>query len=203
MDGALMVFGYRMQGGTLRRTSAFFVLAGVAAVLLAMPIQANAQGGCGSACIPLEVLDPEKAQVAPGALRLSLTTEYGNFDRFVEGDEPATNGGGNSAIIQETALFFDYGASDRLTVSFLLPFIRKIQQTNRFGERSAKGLGDVAVFGRYELLSTNLRRGPSLSAGIGLKLPTGSIEEPGGDSATLPPPFQNGSGAYDILPTLS
>ena len=175
----------------------------VAVVFVAVPSEATGQGGCGSVCVPLEVLDPERTQVLPKAFRFTFTTEYGDFDRFVEGDDPVTNRGGNKAIIHETALFVDYGASRRLTVSVLLPYIRKIQQTRRFGERTADGLGDIAVFGRYELLLANLGRGPSVSAGLGLKFPTGSIGEPGGGAATLPPPFQNGSGAYDVMPTIS
>ena len=140
-----------------------------------------AQGGCGSVCVPLEVLDPERTHVLPGAFRVTFMTEYGEFDRFVEGDEPIANPGGNKATIHETAFFVDYGASSRATVSLLLPYIRKIQQTNRFGERIAKGLGDVTIFGRYEVLYSNLGRGPSVSVGLGLKLPTGSISAQAGN----------------------
>ena len=162
----------------------------VAAVAVVGPFEAAGQGGCGSVCAPLEVLDPERTQVLPGAFRVTFMTEYGEFDRFVEGDEPIANPGGNKATIHETAFFVDYGASSRATVSLLLPYIRKIQQTNRFGERVAKGLGDVTIFGRYEVLYSNLGRGPSVSVGLGLKLPTGSIDEPGTDDPTLPLPFK-------------
>ncbi|MCH8270689.1 MAG: hypothetical protein IH985_05710, partial [Planctomycetes bacterium] len=143
---------------TLRMLNAALGAVLVAVVFVAVPSEATGQGGCGSVCVPLAVLDPERTQVLPKAFRFTFTTEYGDFDRFVEGDDPVTNRGGNKAIIHETALFVDYGASRRLTVSVLLPYIRKIQQTRRFGERTADGLGDIAVFGRYELLLANLGR---------------------------------------------
>jgi len=172
--------------------------------IVASPEIARGQGGCGSVCAPLESLDSERAQLIPGQFRVAVTSEYADFDRFVEGGSTVTNPGGNQAIIHETAVFLDYGATPRSTVSVMLPYIRKIQRTTRFGERSALGLGAVAIFGRYEVLFPTLGRGPSLSAGLGVKFPTGSIDEPGGDNpSTLPPAFQNGSGAYDLLPTLS
>ena len=76
----------------------------------------------------------------------------------------------------------------------------------------------MAAFGRYEVLASktpNIVPGkmispsgdsssrPSLALGLGVKFPTGSIDEPGGDVANLPPPFQNGSGAYDLIPTVN
>ncbi|MEE8522534.1 MAG: hypothetical protein V3T72_01280, partial [Thermoanaerobaculia bacterium] len=113
------------------------------------------------------------------------------------------NPGGNRAIISTTTFFLDYGIADRFTVSLMVPYVNKDQTTNRFGERVAEGIGDVAVFGRYEALVPTAGIGPSLSLGLGLKFPTGSIEEPGGGVPRLPPAFQVGSGAYDLLPNLS
>ncbi len=97
----------------------------------------------------------------------------------------------------------DYGVSERFTLALLVPYVKKIQQTNRFGRRVAEGIGDVALFGRYEVVSPREAHEPSLSLGLGLKFPTGSTDEPGTDQRTLPPAFQAGSGAYDLVPTLS
>jgi len=187
------------------------------AALLLPSSHAFAQGGCGSACLPLESLDVFGAQVKSKKFRMALTWQYAEFDNFRVGDEDITNPGDNSAIIQDLTLFLDYGLTDRLTVSLLLPYIKKEQQTNRFGQRVAKGLGDVSLFGRYEVLtprSTTIEPGklvspvksttpgPAVALGIGFKFPTGSIEEPGGGVPDLPPPFQNGTGALDLIGTL-
>ena len=177
-----------------------------------------AAGGCGSACLPLEALDVWGSQISDNSVRMSLSWQYAEFDNFREGGDDVTNPGGNSAVIQDVTLFLDYGLTKRFTVSFLLPFIKKEQHTNKFGERIAQGVGDVALFGRYELVAQktpNIIPGqmispmdrssprPSVAVGLGIKFPTGSIDEPGRDVANLPPPFQNGSGAFDLIPTLN
>lgn len=169
--------------------------------LVAGPVLA--QGGCGSVCIPLEALDPEKTQLDSHQLRVSITSQSGRFDNFREGSDDISNPGGNVAIIQDTTLFLDYGVVPRVTLSLMVPYVEKIQNTNRFGERIAEGIGDLALFGRYEVLRPSKPGKPSISVGLGLKFPTGSIEEPGGDVPRLPPAFQAGSGAYDLIPTFS
>lgn len=172
-------------------------------LLMLSPALLIAQGGCGSVCIPLDVLDPARAQLEDQQLRISLTTQSGRFDNFRAGDEDIDNPGGNQAIIEDLTLFIDYGISERWTAALMVPYIRKIQQTNRFGRRVAEGLGDVAIFGRYQLLAPQEANRPSVSVGLGLKFPTGDIDEPGTGQPRLPPAFQAGSGAHDLVPTLS
>lgn len=78
--------------------------------IVASPDIARGQGGCGSVCVPLESLDPERAQLIPGQFRVAVTSDYADFNRFVEGGSTVTNPGGNQAIIHETAVFLHYGA---------------------------------------------------------------------------------------------
>lgn len=164
---------------------------------------AFAAGGCGSVCIPLEALDLDKAQVPSHQFRISLTTEYAKYDNFREGSSAVTNPGGNVATITQTSLQGDYGLNNRWTASVLVPYIRKKQDTKKFGTRIAQGVGDISVFGRREMLSTEAHaKERSMSLGVGIKLPTGSIDEPG-NGPLLPPAFQTGSGAYDLVPTAS
>jgi len=149
---------------------------------------------------------------------MSLTWQYARFNDFREGDSSVTNPGGNKATIQDMTLFLDYGLTDRFTASLLVPYIRKRQKTNKFNYRTAEGIGDVALFGRYEVLAPetpdilpgilvsppkSFTPGPSVAVGLGLKFPTGSKNEPGGDVSRLPPAFQNGTGAYDLVPTVT
>lgn len=188
------------------------------AALFLMTGQALAQGGCGSACLPLESLGVFGSQVSDKSFRMSLTWQFAQFDNFREGDDDITNPGGNSATIHDLTLFLDYGLTETFTASLLLPYIKKRQQTNMFNVRTASGLGDVALFGRYELLAPKAPEivpgqlispqesttpGPSVAVGLGLKFPTGSIEEPGGSVPDLPPPFQNGTGAHDLIGTVN
>jgi hypothetical protein len=90
-----------------------------------------------------------------------------------------------------------------------VPYVKKDQKTNRFNNRVADGVGDIPVFGRYEIVSPKavlkpalFLKGPSIALGMRLKFPTGDINDPG-KGTRLPPAFQTGSGAYDIIPTTS
>ena len=164
---------------------------------------ANAAGGCGSVCLPLEAFDLDKAHVPDKNYRVSLIIEHASFDNFKEGDSSVANPGGSEAIITQSTLAVDYGISSQWTASVLVPYIRKEQKNNMLGTRVAEGVGDVSVFGRYELLArAHSAEGKSASIGLGLKFPTGSTEEPN-NTPSLPPAFQVGSGAYDLVPTAS
>jgi len=163
---------------------------------------ARAAGGCGSVCLPLAAAEQDQSLLRQSQYRVGLVTEHADFDNFREGDENIFNQGGNRAYITQTTLFIDYGITEKFTASLLLPYVRKRQETNRFGTRIAEGLGDVSVFGRYKVLDPFVNTSPAVALGVGIKLPTGSISEPD-DNARLPPAFQLGSGAYDIVPTAS
>jgi len=164
---------------------------------------ARAAGGCGSVCLPLESLGLDKVQIPKHSYRVAFISEYAKFDNFKEGAESLANNGGNIAIITQNTLALNYGHSSRVTVSILIPYIKKEQKTNKFGTRVAQGMGDVSIFGHYEYLSYGQRfQGQSSSIGLGLKFPSGSISDPNNGSQ-LPPAFQIGSGAYDLVPTAS
>ncbi len=179
------------------------ILVPVACACMLFGQYANAAGGCGSVCLPLDALYLDKTQVPDNSYRLALTSEYANFDNFREGSSSIKNPGGNKAIITQTTLQGDYGLSSRWTVSMLVPYIKKKQYTKKFGTRIAEGIGDISIFSGYELLSKIKRMGGrSASLGLGIKLPTGSIDEPE-NTVRLPPAFQVGSGAFDLIPTAS
>ena len=186
--------------------------------LFLMTEVAIAAGGCGSVCMPLDSLNALGSQVSENNFRMSLTWQYAEFDNFREGGDDIPNKGGNRAVIQDLTLFLDYGITERFTASVLLPYVNKDQFTNKFGERVAQGIGDVSLFGRYELVAQktpnmipgkmisppdNSSSPPSVAVGLGIKFPTGSIDEPGDAVPDLPPPFQSGSGAYDLIPTIN
>jgi len=158
--------------------------------------------GCGAVCLPLEALDPQNAQVNGQQLRLSLVGQYADFDQYRQGTDSLPNPANASATIWQVTGVADYGITPRWTASLLVPYVHKHQQNKKFGDRTARGLGDVALFGRYAALTPVKLTDPSLSVGLGIKFPTGSTDQPG-DAADLPPAMQTGSGAYDAVPTVS
>ena len=143
------------------------------AMVLAPPVRA--QGGCGSVCIPLEVIGPERADLPVGRFRFIATTEFAEFDNFRVGDDEVPNPGGAKADIHNTTFILDYGASPKFTLSLLLPYVRKEQTTNMFGKRSAEGIGDVSLFGKIRLTEPDSKT--SVVLGLGIKIPTGKFTE--------------------------
>jgi hypothetical protein len=113
-----------------------------------------------------------------------------------------------------------YAPSDRVTLSFMLPYMEREMDhligfapviaanggSSAFTTRS-NGIGDL----RLSSLITLLGEGPHhLHAGFGVSLPTGSIGErdivpgPGGRlSRQLPAAMQPGSGTVDLLPSIT
>ena len=187
-----------------------FAIVTLAACTMLLASRATwAAGGCGSVCLPLDAINPEKTQLRKNTLRIGFNYERARFNNFREGNDDIPNPGGNKATITQASLFADYGINKKLTASLLVPYVKKDQKTNRFNNRVADGVGDISVFGRYEIVSPKavlkpalFLKGPSIALGMGLKFPTGDINDPG-KGTRLPPAFQTGSGAYDIIPTTS
>jgi len=76
-----------------------------------------AAGGCGSVCLPLEALDPEKTQLRRNTLRVGTNYERARFNNFREGNDDIPNPGGNKAVITQASFFADYGVSEKFTAS--------------------------------------------------------------------------------------
>lgn len=93
-----------------------------------------------------------------------------------------------------------YGVNSKLTLFGVLPWVDKSLEMMTAGnhiERDNRGLGDVQAFARYTFWQDNAPgRTLRVSAFGGLTLPTGQDDE--SDShGKLPPPLQNGSGAWN------
>ncbi|MBL1277485.1 MAG: transporter [Ectothiorhodospiraceae bacterium] len=162
----------------------------------------QAAGGCGSAYMPMNALSPDKNPLQGNQYQVGLTVQFARFNQFKEGDDDLVNNGGSKAEITQSLFFVNSAISNKITASVVIPYLRKKQTNNNFGTRVAEGIGDVSLFGRYEVLTPLLNSGAFVTAGMGIKFPTGSLSEP--NSATcLPPAFQVGTGSYDILPTAS
>lgn len=80
--------------------------------------------------------------------------------------------------INSLDLTFTYGITDRLRLSFNLPFQHGTHERVYADQRrhlvSATGLGDVNLIGTYWLRDPKEQPGANLAIGIGLKAPTGN-----------------------------
>ena len=115
-----------------------------------------------------------------------------------------------------------YAPSDKLTLSAMVPYVLREMDhvispgaapllalnngSDSFTTKS-EGFGDLRLSGLYRLVH---KGGHHFHAGMGVSLPTGAINEndetpgPGGLLARqLPAAMQNGSGTFDLLPSLT
>lgn len=109
-----------------------------------------------------------------------------------------------------------YGATDRLTIMAMLPYIEKsMNSITRMGVHSntkTEGIGDIRLTGLYTLYDSGINKETHRTQNkvllkLGASLPTGSIDErgntPAGNNQKLPYPMQLGSGTIDPVASIT
>ncbi len=144
------------------------------------------------------------AEAAPQTFNTALPVAEGEFifrEQFVldqSGDDPSAADRDRAAWALVSVL--GYGISPDLAVFGVVPYVDKsldITQGGTRRTRSASGLGDVSLFGRYTAFKRNWTgRTLRLAPFAGLGFPTGDDDE--SDSlGRLPASVQPGSGSWD------
>lgn len=144
------------------------------------------------------------AEAAPETFNTALPVAEGEFvfrqqvvsDR--SGDDPSGARRDRTAWSAVSAL--GYGVDSDLALFGVVPYVGKRLESTEDGARrarSARGLGDVSLFGRYTVFKRNFRGGNfRIAPFAGVELPTGDDDE--SDSfGLLPAGVQPGSGSWD------
>ena len=141
---------------------------------------------------------------APQTFNTALPVAQGEFvfrEQFVlekSGDDPS--GAGRDRTAWSAVSVIGYGVNADLALFGVLPYVDKRLMETAGGarrDRSARGPGDVRLFGRYTVYKYNFRVGNFRVA------PFAGIEAPTGDHAErdsfgrLPASVQPGSGSWD------
>ncbi len=144
------------------------------------------------------------ARAAPESFNTALPVAEGEFvfrEQFIldqSGDDPSSADRDRTAWALVSVL--GYGATSDVALFSVVPYVDRSLDITRGGTRrtrSANGLGDISLFGRYTVFRRDwpgrtLRVAPF----AGLELPTGDDDET--DSfGRLPPSVQPGSGSWD------
>lgn len=144
------------------------------------------------------------AHAAPQSFNTALPVAQGEFifrEQFVldqSGDDPS--GADRDRTAWALVSVLGYGATADLALFGVVPYVDKdldITQSGRRRERSARGLGDIGLFGRYTLYRRDwpgrtLRVAPF----AGIETPTGDDDERDA-LGRLPAGIQPGSGSWD------
>ncbi len=95
-----------------------------------------------------------------------------------------------------TVVGVDYGVLPDVTVSALVPFVWRSQRQNG-PDLSARGLGDVALLGKYRVYDKQWKGGGFNWAMVGgIEMPTGDTDATK-NTMRLPPHVQVGTGAWN------
>ena len=155
-----------------------------------------------------------------GASALSLVFEHISFDELsdavLEAAAARDESAHSLATIESPALGYAYGVTDRLMVSFQLPYVVRTgireaggghhseggEPDHEGGEGNetvdrgdASGIGDLTLFGQYRFYGQSTGLQASLLAGI--KTPTGKTGERDDQGELFEAEFQPGSGSWD------
>ncbi len=130
---------------------------------------------------------------------VNLSTRYSERSERQSGTSKVANPGNEKTESQQTTLLLDYLITDGLTGILAIPHINNTSSYDSPGGRvtqTTKGLGDVAVYGKYSLYKID--EAHEFLGLVGLKLPTASINK-GDASGAFPITQQAGSGSRDFI----
>lgn len=116
-------------------------------------------------------------------------------DLFLEDeeiDEDLITRATNTVLLQT-----NYGISDKLSVSVVIPYINKWEKTSSSEKSGRSAMGDLSLLLQYSVLNNNSF---SVIIGSGIKFPTGATQLTNEATGIIAQPsLQPGTGSYDFL----
>ncbi len=108
----------------------------------------------------------------------------------------ASDGDERFQLVQiPTILNFNLATDAVITLA--VPYVIKEKKLGDGSYQSARGVGDIRLFGKYRFYRDDFPRGSKqMALGFGLELPTGATNKTK-EGMKLPPPLQLGSGSVD------
>ena len=126
---------------------------------------------------------------------INLSTRYSKRSELQSGTTKVGNPNNEKTESWQTTLLLDYRVTDSLTALLAVPYVN---QTSSYGnvKQTTKGLGDIAVYGKYSLYKMDAAS--EILALAGVEFPTGSTKK-GDSSGVFPITQQPGSGSTDFI----
>jgi len=174
------------------------VLIFFALFLFLLPINLQGQACCSAGTPLLSSL--EVSATKQGEVQLSANYEYNFLDDVLSGSDEIE--GVRKRISQSVLFESSYGISKRFSASALISFNQQQRSLNSrnssssFEEVTTRGFGDAVFLLVYDLLPMNIGSQRQISAGVGIKIPTG-VSDLAQNGFLLPADLQPGTGAWD------
>ncbi|MCH7760517.1 hypothetical protein IIA15_03820 [candidate division TA06 bacterium] len=181
----------------------FFIFIFPLSLLIAVPF-ARGQSCCAPGSSPYGSM--EQGTLPERQLQVGLFYEYYSGQRAFEGTQEVPDLQDRKSTSQIASLAVSYGLSPRISGSVVIPFHSRERRQKAFEENgkvhqfffSGKGLGDLAILGKWSLIPFNFISRREVTLGVGLKFPTGPHEQER-DGVRVPIDLQPGSGTFDGL----
>lgn len=139
---------------------------------------------------------------APLTFNTALPVSKGEYilrEQFVvnkSSDDPSSENRDRTELSIVSTLV--YGVTPDFTLFTTIPYTDRRLESNT-NTRSARGIGDTKIFGRYTVYQDDFKGGTfRIAPFAGLKLPTGEDNKTD-SSGTLPRSVQTGTGSWDIF----
>ncbi len=177
----------------------------VLGLCLCIPLTAGAQNCCAPT-VPQQGVMGETAAL-PNTLEIGLHYEYLRSRGMHDGSEEIDDPHDTKTDWHRTTLTASYGLFSGLSVSAVVPYTwknknRNIPAAGGYVENTSNGIGDITCMVRYSPLSRSFVTYRELTAGAGVKFPTGSTDERN-YGCLLPLELQPGTGSWDYHLALS
>jgi Putative MetA-pathway of phenol degradation len=131
---------------------------------------------------------------------VNLSTHYSERSELQSGTSKVANPNNEKTQSQQTTLLLDYRIADGLTGILAVPYVNNTSSYDNGAAgrvtQTTKGLGDIAVYGKYSFYKID--EAHEFLGLAGLKLPTASINK-GDASGVFPITQQAGSGSRDFI----
>jgi len=180
------------------RTIILFVVMLFFITAVAQNLQAQA---CCTAGTPL-MSSLDVTATPAGTWRVALAYHYNLLDDVVAGSQSIE--GFRQRLSQSMLADISYGLNHRFSFTALLSFIRQtrsLKQPNSaqsLEKIATLGVGDMLFLVKYNLIPLEIFSQTQLSAGFGLKMPTGESTLRNGQ-ILLPADMQPGTGSWDAI----
>jgi hypothetical protein len=161
------------------------------------------QSCCAPGTSPLGAL--EQGSILEKQLQIGFFYEFYSAERAIEGTDEVFDPQDRRSKSQIASLSASAGIIPRVSASLVVPFQSRKRRQIATGMNEVvkfsllgRGIGDIAVMGKWNLIPFDVRNQREVTMGLGVKFPTGSNEQER-NGVRVPVDLQPGSGAWDGL----
>lgn len=149
----------------------------------------------------------ERGTTNYGNLNLSLSFIHNGLNTTYNERTEITDPLNRTASVSSFNIEFEYGLAERVSILIIGGYVVKNRETtvtsNETNDREVisfkgKGISDITILGKYEIVSPDIVSAFGLAIGGGVKLPVGSYTQEK-DGSTLAIDLQPGTGSTDVL----